>query len=96
MALSDAVVIPRTALYDGNKVLLAEDRRLAQRRVEVARFQHDEAVLSSGLRVGDKLVVSVLSAPVVGMKLRAMEAEPPSTGAAGALTESLPASRRER
>ena len=73
--LSDAVVIPRTALHDGNKVFLAVDGRLAQRQVEVTRFRHDEAVLGAGLRAGDKLVISVLSAPVVGMKLRAMERE---------------------
>lgn len=96
VALSGAVVIPRTALYDGNTVFLAEEGRLAQRQVEIARFRHDEAVLSSGLRTGDKLVVSVLSAPVVGMKLRAMEVEPASADAAGTLTESVPARQRER
>lgn len=77
-ALSDAVVIPRTALHDGNTVFLAEDGRLARRQVQVARFRRDEAILSRGLQPGDKLVVSVLSAPVVGMKLRALETESPA------------------
>ena len=63
-------------------------------RVEVARFRHDEAVLRAGLRAGDKLVVSVLSPPVAGMKLRAMEAEH-SSADAGMVTESLPARRGE-
>lgn len=76
--MAGAIVIPRTALHDGNTVFLAEDGRLTQRQVRVARFRHDEAILSSGLHQGDKLVVSVLSAPVVGMKLRALEVEPPA------------------
>ena len=66
-------MIPRTALHDGNTVFLAEEGRLARRRVQVARFRYDEAVIGAGLRPGDRLVVSVLSAPIVGMKLRALE-----------------------
>ena len=73
--LSDVAVIPRTAVYDGSRVYLAEDGRLAQRSVEVARFRHDEAILGEGLKAGDKVVLSVLSSPVVGMKLRAMEVD---------------------
>ena len=95
-ALPDAVVIPRTALYDGNTVFLAKDGRLAQRQVEVARFRHDEAILGAGLQAGDKLVVSVLSAPVVGMKLRVLEAEPSSVDPAAVVTESLPVKRGEQ
>ena len=72
--IADAFVIPRTALHDGNTVFLAEDGRLARRQVKVARFRHDEAVIGEGLQAGDRLVVSVLSAPVAGMKLRPLEA----------------------
>ena len=71
--IADAFVIPRTALHDENSVFLAEDGRLARRKVEVARFRHDEAVIDAGLHAGDRLVVSVLSAPVTGMKLRPLE-----------------------
>ena len=69
--ITGAVVIARTALHDGNTVFLAEAGRLAKRQVQVARFRHDEAILSGGLQRGYKLVVSFLSAPVVGMQLRA-------------------------
>lgn len=71
-----AVVIPRTALHDGNSVHLVSNGRLARRQVEVLRFLRDEAILSAGLQTGDQLVVSPLSAPVIGMKLRALEVEP--------------------
>ena len=95
-ALSDAVVVPRTALHDGNTVFLAEAGRLAQRQVQVARFRHDEAILSAGLQQGDKLVVSVLSAPVVGMKLRALETTPEPADPAAVLTERLPSGQEPR
>ena len=70
------------------------DWRIVQ--VEVARFRHDQAILSAGLKPGGKLVVSVLIAPVVGMKLRAMDAEPSSADPAAVVTESLPVRREEQ
>ena len=79
-SIPGAVAIPRTALHDGDAVFLAEDGRLVRRQVQVARFRHDEAILGGGLRPGDKLVVSVLSAPVVGMKLRTLETASPAAG----------------
>ena len=72
----NAVVIPRTALHDGDSVYLVNDGRLDRRQVEVLRFLRDQAILSAGLQSGDKLVVSPLSAPVVGMKIRALEVQP--------------------
>ena len=72
----NAVVIPRTALHDGNSVYLVTDGRLARRQVEVLRFLRDQAILSAGLQSGDRLVVSPLSAPVIGMKLRPLEVQP--------------------
>lgn len=95
-ALSGAVVVPRTALHDGDMVFLAEDGHLARREVRVARFRHDEAILSAGLQQGDKLVVSVLSAPVVGMKLRALEAAPQPADPAAVPTERLPSGQETR
>lgn len=71
----NAVVVPRTALHDDNTVYLVSAGRLEQRRVEVLRFLRDQAILSAGLQAGDQIVVSPLSAPVVGMKLRALEIE---------------------
>ena len=72
----NAVVVPRTALHDGNSVLLVTDGRLERRQVEVLRFLRDQAILSAGLQAGEQLVVSPLSAPVIGMKLRPLEVEP--------------------
>ena len=93
-SVPDAVVIPRTALHDGDAVFLAEGGRLSQRQVQVARFRHDEAILGGGLQPGDKLVISVLSAPIVGMKLRTLETASPSA-AGSAVSERLSSGERE-
>ena len=74
--ISNAFVVPRTALHDGNTVYLLEEGRLARRQVQVTHFRYDEAIISAGLQAGDRLVVSVLSAPVVSMKLRPLEDRP--------------------
>ena len=70
-----AVVIPRTAMHDDNAVYLASEGRLEQREVEVLRFLGDQAIISAGLQSGDRLVVSPLSAPIIGMKIRPQEIE---------------------
>ena len=93
-SISDAVAIPRTALHDGDAVFLAEDGRLARRQVRVVHFRHDEAILGGGLQPGDKLVVSVLSAPIVGMRLRILETAAPSADGS-AVSKRLSAGERE-
>ncbi len=72
----NAVVIPRAALQADQTVYVAVDAALAIRPVHVLHMQKDRAVLTSGLRAGEHLVVSPLTAPVVGMKLRTREVAP--------------------
>ena len=67
---------------------------LARRQMQVVRFRHDEAVLGAGLQPGDKLMVSVLSAPVVGIKLRALGTVSPSARGR-AVSERLSPGERE-
>ena len=78
-----AVVIPRTAMQDDHAVYLAVEGRLERRQVEVLRYLGDQAIISAGLQSGDRLVVSPLSAPIIGMKIRThdVESEPASTPA---------------
>jgi RND family efflux transporter MFP subunit len=73
----DAVVIPRIALRDNQTVFLAHDGVLEIRPVRVLRLLREQAIITAGLRRGDKVVISPLSTPVAGMKLRLLEAEPP-------------------
>jgi RND family efflux transporter MFP subunit len=57
----NAVVVPREAVQvgqNGNFVFVADDNKTAQmRKVAVGRYLDDEAVIASGLKVGEKVVV---------------------------------------
>jgi RND family efflux transporter MFP subunit len=75
--IPNAVIIPRTALYENNTVFLLREGTLAVRPVEVLRVLKDQVMIMAGLQRGDKLVISPLTAPIVGMKLRALEVEQP-------------------
>ncbi|MCZ6872463.1 MAG: efflux RND transporter periplasmic adaptor subunit [bacterium] len=81
MSRTEAIVIPRAALHDDNTVYLAQDNLLASRKVRVLRLLRDQAVIASGLQPGDRVIVSPLDAPVLGMKLRpqATSQPPPTT-----------------
>ncbi len=72
----NAVVIPRAALRSDRTVFVAVNGKLAIRPVQVLHLQKDRAVLTAGLQAGEQLVVSPLTAPVVGMKLRSREVAP--------------------
>ena len=68
--LENVYVIPRSALHDNNTVWIAgDDDTLKLQQVEVKWKERDEVVISSGIKAGDKLIVSDLAAPVEGMLL---------------------------
>jgi len=62
------IVIPRTALHDG-QVYLIEDAQLVIQDVIVAMLQPEYAVISGGLEAGEQLVVSDLFPAIAGMPL---------------------------
>jgi len=76
--LPRAYVVPRTALYEGSRVVLIDaESRLRFREVEVLKLDREEAVLGpESLRAGERVCVSVLSAPVEGMHVRVVGDEP--------------------
>lgn len=72
--LEDVVTIPRTALRDGSTVWTVDgDGRLAIRKVEILRVEHEEVILSGGLEEGDRVVLTNLTGAADGMKLRIVE-----------------------
>ena len=71
-----AIVIPRVALQPQQTVFVAVNEKLEIRPVQVLHLQKDRAILASGLRAGEQLVVSPLAAPAAGMKLRLREVAP--------------------
>lgn len=70
-SLPDAVSIPRAALHQGNVVWVVEKGgRLRFRKVDVALIQQEQAILRSGLKTGDAVVVTPLKAVTDGMIVR--------------------------
>ncbi len=68
----DAVVqLDRSLLHNGDYVwLMDENNELRIQPVEVLFRGPDSVLIDEGLREGERLITSVLSAPVSGMKLR--------------------------
>lgn len=74
----DVVVLPRSALRTGDRVLVvdAEDR-LRFRDVDVMRRGREEALIRGGISPGERVCVSALETPVDGMHVRPVVAEGP-------------------
>lgn len=71
-----ALVLPRLALRNANKVYVINDEdRLEIRTVEVLSTSADIVLVSNGLEVGDKVVTSTIPAAVDGMEVRAITRE---------------------
>ncbi len=69
-ALREAVVLPRSAITFDGQVRLDVDGRLRTVPVEVARAEGDTAYVTGGLRPGDRVIVTRLSAPLEGARVR--------------------------
>lgn len=70
-ALPHAAVIPRSGLRQGNVVWVVDkDNRLHFKKVELARFDGDNAILKTGLDADETVVISPLKAVTDGMKVR--------------------------
>lgn len=71
-----ALVLPRLALRNANKVYVINDEnRLEIRKVEVISTSEDTVLISAGVEVGDKVVTSTIPAAVDGMEVRAITRE---------------------
>jgi RND family efflux transporter MFP subunit len=83
-----AVILPRSALRDGDRVLVVDaGGRLRFRDVEVLRKEREEVVIGDGLTAGEDVVVSPLPAVVDGMEVNVARDEPDQAGLAGASTD---------
>ena len=71
--IQDAYIIPRHALRAGDQVYVVNGQgRLEIRSVDVTYSSSDEAVIGSGLEVGDQVIVSSIRNPIEGMSLEAL------------------------
>jgi RND family efflux transporter MFP subunit len=79
--ISQAVVIPRTALREPNRVFVVEDDDILRGRpVEVAGIEDDRAIVAAGLAPGDRVCVSS-NPPPEGSLVRSLAAAPTPAGA---------------
>lgn len=67
----DVFVLPRSALRDGDRVLIVDDEdRLRFRTVEVLRTAAGNAIVSGGIEAGAQVCISPLDVAVDGMEVR--------------------------
>lgn len=64
------ILVPRSALHAGRLYLVNTEQRLEIRPVETGLVQDDLAVISAGLKPGEKVIVSDLSPAIAGMALK--------------------------
>lgn len=71
-----ALVIPRLALRNADKVyVINDDSKLEIRTVEVLSTSPDRVMLRSGVKAGERVVTSTISAAVDGMHVQALTRE---------------------
>ncbi|MDH3393899.1 MAG: efflux RND transporter periplasmic adaptor subunit [Desulfobulbaceae bacterium] len=77
--INKIVALPRKAIRPESTVwLMDSDQKLRLRKVTVARFTDDEALVSQGLDNGDQVVLTTLNGAADGMALRpVLEGEKP-------------------
>jgi RND family efflux transporter MFP subunit len=86
--LTSVVSLDRKLLRDGDAVwVMTDDDTLAVRPVEVAYRGRDHVLVSAGITVGDRLVMTDLPAPVPGMPLRLRDGADGAPGAGGGSRE---------
>jgi RND family efflux transporter MFP subunit len=87
------VVLPRTALREGNRVLVVDaDNRMRYRAVAPLRFHGDEVLIQSGLEAGERVCISPVQTVIDGMPVTPVRDDAVGTTAArGRLEQSQPA-----
>ncbi len=73
--LEQVFVLPREAVSFENTVYLVTDGRLRTRKVEVARVEEGRALVTSGLKEGDMVIVTRLQNPLENTRVRVIGAE---------------------
>jgi len=69
--ISEAMVIPRSALHPGDRVLVLDnENRLHYRSIQVLRTERESVIVEGGLKAGERVVVSPFSAAIEGMAVR--------------------------
>jgi RND family efflux transporter MFP subunit len=76
LELDDVVVLPRSALRNGDNVLVVDsENRVSLRPVNVLRVYGDEVFITGGLEGGELVSVSMLQTVVDGMRVQPLKSE---------------------
>jgi hypothetical protein len=89
----ERVRIPLTALQDGEQVWVVRDGRIEVQPIELAYLSGDHAVLEAGLKGGEQLITTRLTAVTDGMRVRVSETPPDESGLDG---NAAPRGQRDR
>jgi len=74
--LEGVFAVPRNCLRDNSTVWIMDtEGKLRIREVEIIRYDHDTALISTGLKSGELIVITTLSGVSDGMKVRAAQGE---------------------
>ena len=77
LELADAIVVPRSALQDGDRVLVIDsDDRIHFRDVDVLRRERERVIVSEGLAAGERILTTPMPAAVEGMSVRTRKSGP--------------------
>jgi RND family efflux transporter MFP subunit len=72
--LENMFVIPRSAFRDASTVwIMDKEEKLRIREVVTERIKREKVIISEGLAVGDRVILTNISGAANGMRLRAME-----------------------
>ena len=69
--VENAIRLPRSAMRDDNQVLVVDsDNRLHFRQISLLRLEHDDMLVSAGLKTGELVCISPLQTVVEGMQVK--------------------------
>lgn len=69
----DTLVIPRKALHENRVYVVSDENTLSIRPVQISHSQGQLVVIKSGLKEGDKIIISDLVPVIEGIKLELVE-----------------------
>ncbi len=74
---ANSAVVPDTSIYGADTVYVVKDDKLVERRVTVAAFDGEDAIISTGLANGDEVLVTRITEVSEGLAVR-KEGDPPA------------------
>lgn len=66
----NAVTLPDQAIYGADTVYIAVDGMLEERKVEIAAFEGENAIITAGLQTGDEVLVTRITEVSAGLRVQ--------------------------